>query len=216
MDILQSLEWRYATKKMNSDRVPQEKVDKILEAIRLAPSSMGLQPYTVLLIEDEELKKQIQPVAFNQSQIVDSSHLLVFAAWDNVTEEHIEEYIRYSAEVRKAPIESLKDFKNTLLNMAKNRTQEENFNWAARQTYIAFGTALVAAATEKVDATPMEGFNGPALDELLNLKEKGLRSVTLLPLGYRDAEKDWLANLPKVRREKDKLFIIEQSTEHAA
>lgn len=216
MDILQSLEWRYATKKMNGDRVPQEKVDKILEAIRLAPSSMGLQPYTVLLIEDEELKKQIQPVAFNQSQIVDSSHLLVFAAWDNVTEEHIEEYIRYSAEVRKAPIESLKDFKNTLLNMAKNRTQEENFNWAARQTYIAFGTALVAAATEKVDATPMEGFNGPALDELLNLKEKGLRSVTLLPLGYRDAEKDWLANLPKVRREKDKLFIIEQSTEHAA
>ena len=216
MDLLQSLEWRYATKKMNGDRVPQEKIDNILKAIRLAPSSMGLQPYTVLLIEDEELKKQIQPVAYNQSQIVDSSHLLVFAAWDNVTEEHIEEYIRYTAEVRNAPIESLKDFKNTLLNMAKNRTQEENFNWAARQAYIAFGTALVAAATEKVDATPMEGFNGSALDELLNLKERGLRSVTLLPLGYRDAEKDWLANLPKVRREKDKLFIVEQSTENAA
>lgn len=211
MDLIESLEWRYASKKMNGERVSEKKINNILEAIRLAPSSMGLQPYTVLVIEDEKLKKQIQPIAWNQPQIVQGSHLLVFAAWDNITPKHIEEYIRHTAEVRNMPVKNLNDFKNTLLNMAKNRTQEENFDWAARQAYIAFGTALVAAATEKVDATPMEGFSSEALDELLNLKERGLKSVTLLPLGYRDEEGDWLAKLPKVRREKEKLFIMQKS-----
>ena len=209
--LIESLEWRYASKKMNGQRVPEEKVNNILEAIRLAPSSMGLQPYTVLVIEDEELKKQIQPIAWNQSQIVQGSHLLVFAAWDNITPAHIDEYIRHTAEVRNMPVEALNDFRDTLRNMAKNRTAEENFQWAARQAYIAFGTAVVAAATEQVDATPMEGFNNEALDELLNLKEKGLKSETLLPLGYRDVENDWLANLPKVRREREKLFIIKKT-----
>ena len=216
MSIQQSLEWRYATKRMNGQRVPEEKVNKILEAIRLAPSSMGLQPYTVLVIDDEELKKQIQPLAFNQPQIVESSHLLVFAAWDVIHPEQIEEYINNTAQLRNMPVEKLDDFKNTLLNMVKNRSEEENHNWAARQAYIAFGVALVAAAEEKVDATPMEGFNSDALDELLNLKERGLKSVTLLPLGYRDADQDWLSKLPKVRRAKDKLFIFETSEETAA
>jgi nitroreductase/dihydropteridine reductase len=210
MDLIQSLEWRYASKRMNGQKVPDEKVKSILEAIRLAPSSMGLQPYTILLIEDEALKKKIQSVAFNQPQIVESSHLLVFAAWDNVTPKHIEEFIQHTATVRSVPVESMNDFKNTLLNMAQNRSQEENFAWAARQAYIAFGIGLVAAASEKVDATPMEGFNNEALDELLNLGEKGLKSVTLMPLGYRYTENDWLANLPKVRREKDKLFILQE------
>lgn len=211
MDLIESLEWRYASKRMNGRRVPQEKVNKILDAIRLAPSSMGLQPYNVLLIEDEALKKKIQPLAFNQPQIVESSHLLVFAAWNNVSPEQIEEYIQQTASVRDVPVASLDDFKNMLLNMAKNRSEEENFDWAARQAYIAFGVALVAAASEAVDATPMEGFNSTALDELLKLEEKGLKSVTLLPLGYRDAENDWLAKLPKVRREKEKLFILQES-----
>lgn len=211
MDLIQSLEWRYASKRMNGQKVPDEKIKRILEAIRLAPSSMGLQPYTVLLIEDEALKKKIQSVAFNQPQIGESSHLLVFAAWNDVTPKQIEEFIQHTATVRSVPPESLSDFKNTLLNMAENRSQEENFDWTARQAYIAFGVGLVAAASEKVDATPMEGFNNEALDELLNLGEKGLKSVTLMPLGYRDTENDWLANLPKVRREKDKLFILQES-----
>lgn len=207
MNILESLEWRYASKRMNGQKVPSDKVNNILEAIRLAPSSMGLQPYTVLVIEDEVLKNKIKPVAMNQPQITESSHLLVFAAWDDITPEHIAEYISHTAQVRNMPEENLADFKNTLLNIAANNTQEQNFTWAAKQAYIAFGTALVAAAAEQVDATPMEGFDSAALDELLNLKAKGLRSVTLLPLGYRDEENDWLAKLPKVRRQKEKLFI---------
>lgn len=208
MNIIESLEWRYASKRMNGQRVPSDKLERILEAIRLAPSSMGLQPYTVLVIEDEELKKQIRPIAYNQPQIEESSHLLVFAAWDNVSAEQIEEYIQHTATVRNMQVEALNDFKNTLLQMAANNTQEQNFNWAARQAYIAFGTGLVAAAAEKVDATPMEGFDAAALDKLLKLNEKGLRSVTLMPLGFRDEANDWLAGLPKVRRQREK-FVIE-------
>jgi nitroreductase / dihydropteridine reductase len=207
MDLIQALNWRYAAKRMNGQKVPQEKIENILEATRLAPSSMGLQPYTVLVIEDEDLRKQIQKVANNQPQIVEGSHLLVFAAWDNITEEQINEYINNTAETRGVTLDSLSGFKNALLGIANRNTQEQNFQWSARQAYIAFGTAIAAAATEKVDATPMEGFNAAALDELLNLKEKGLRSVTLLPLGYRDAENDWLANQKKVRREKEEFFL---------
>lgn len=208
MNILETLQWRYATKRMNGQRVPSDKVEHILEAIRLAPSSMGLQPYSVLVIEDEELKKQIRTVANNQPQIEESSHLLVFAAWDDLTPAHIEEFISHTASERNMPVENLQGFKDSLLGMAAGKTQEQNFNWAARQAYIAFGVGLVAAATEKVDATPMEGFDAAALDKLLDLPAKGLRSVTLMPLGYRDADNDWLANLPKVRRQKEK-FVLE-------
>jgi len=207
MSLINALEWRYAAKRMNGQKVPTEKIDTILEATRLSASSMGLQPYNILVVEDMELREKIKAVANNQPQITESSHLLIFAAWDNITPAHIEEYINYTAEVRGADVATLAGFKNSLLGIAQKNTPEQNFQWAARQTYIAFGTAIAAAATEQVDATPMEGFNAPALDELLNLKEKGLRSVTLLPLGYRDPANDWLANQKKVRREKDKLFL---------
>ena len=207
MSLINALEWRYAAKRMNGQKVPTEKIDTILEATRLSASSMGLQPYNILVVEDMELREKIKAVANNQPQITESSHLLIFAAWDNITPAHIEEYINYTAEVRGVDVATLAGFKNSLLGIAQKNTPEQNFQWAARQTYIAFGTAIAAAATEQVDATPMEGFNAPALDELLNLKEKGLRSVTLLPLGYRDPANDWLANQKKVRREKDKLFL---------
>ena len=207
MELIKSLEWRYASKKMNGQKVPKEKVDNILKAIQLAPSSMGLQPYTVLVITDAEMKKKIQAVAFNQSQVTDSSHLLVFAAWADISPEQVDEYIQHTADTRAMPVENLAEFKNTLLGIITKNSTEQNYEWAARQTYIAFGTAIAAAAEERVDATPMEGFNAEALDELLGLKQKGLRSVTLLPLGYRDVENDWLAALPKVRRQREKLFI---------
>ena len=207
MELIKSLEWRYASKKMNGQKVPKEKVDNILKAIQLAPTSMGLQPYTVLVITDAEMKKKIQAVAFNQSQVTDSSHLLVFAAWADISPEQVDEYIQHTADTRAMPVENLAEFKNTLLGIITKNSTEQNYEWAARQTYIAFGTAIAAAAEERVDATPMEGFNAAALDELLGLKQKGLRSVTLLPLGYRDVENDWLAALPKVRRQREKLFI---------
>jgi len=207
MKLIESLNWRYASKRMNGQAVPAEKVENILEAISLAPSSMGLQPYTVLVITDPEIKAKITPIAYNQPQINESSHLLVFAAWADITPAHIDEFISHTATTRNAPLESLEDFRNTLLGIITRNTTEQNFNWAARQAYIAFGTAITAAAEARVDATPMEGFDSAALDQLLGLDKKGLKSVTLLPLGYRDAANDWLVNLPKVRRQKEKLFI---------
>ncbi len=209
MQLLNALEWRYASKKMNGKKVPEEKIEKILEAIRLAPSSIGLQPYSVIVISDPELKQQILPIAHNQQQVVDSSHLLVFAAWDKIKIERVEDFIQLNATTRNVSTESLDGLRNKLIHISK-RLDKENFEWAARQTYIAFATGIAAAAELKIDATPMEGFNSASLDKLLGLKEKGLRSLTLLPVGYREKENDWLVNLPKVRREKEKLFIIQK------
>ncbi|HXS38260.1 MAG TPA: nitroreductase family protein [Flavipsychrobacter sp.] len=207
MSLLEALNWRYATKRMNGKQVPDEKVNTIIEAARLAPSNAGLQPFSIIVVKDKELLKKIQPIANNQPQIAEASHLLVFAAWDNITEDRIREAINHITNERNLPKNALNEFRDRIITMYANRTAEENFQSAARQAYIAFGVAITAAATEQVDATPMEGFNNVQLDEFLGLKEKGLRSVTLLPLGYRDEQNDWLANQKKVRWPKEKMII---------
>jgi nitroreductase len=208
MSLLNDLQWRYATKKMNGEIVPQEKLDYILEAARLAPTSSGLQPFEILVVSNKEILAKILPLAHGQSQVTDASHLLVFAAWDNYTEYRINEVFARNNEERGLPSSATDDYRNMLLKLTAAKTAEENFNHAAKQVYISFATAIIAAAEQKVDATPMEGFNPIALDELLNLKEKGLRSVLLLPIGYRDASKDWLVNMKKIRVPKER-FITE-------
>jgi nitroreductase len=208
MSLLESLNWRYAVKRMNGQKVPQEKVDIILEAARLAPTGMGIQPFSIIEITDPELLKKVQPIANNQPQITEGSHVLVFAAWENVTAEQIDEVFDLIIKERNLAPGAHDDYRNRLKGMFGSRNAEQNFQWAARQAYIAFGVAIAAAATEKVDATPMEGFRNAELDELLGLKEKGLRSTSLLTLGYRDEENDWLADLKKVRRRKEE-FVIE-------
>ncbi len=207
MSILESLNWRYATKRMTGEKVPQEKVDIILEAARLAPTSSGIQPFQILSISDKKLLEKIQPIANNQPQITEASHLLVFAAWDNVTSEQINRVFDQVTRERNLPADALDNYRNFLKSLFGGMTQEARFASAARQAYIAFGVAIVAAATEQVVATPMEGLKNAELDELLGLKEKGLRSVSLLALGYRDTANDWLANLKKVRRPMDELVI---------
>ncbi len=207
MQLIESLNWRYAAKRMNGTKVPQQKIDAILQATLLSASSFGLQPYQVILIEDEALKKQLQPAAYNQPQIIEASHLMIFAAYENIAAEHIENFISLVASKRKIPVEGLADFKNVLVNSLLSRTQEANFNWSARQAYIALGTALIAAANEKVDATPMEGFNPAAFDNILGLKEKGLKSIAILAVGYRDAPADYMANTLKVRKEMEDFVI---------
>jgi len=208
MSLIEDLQWRYATKKMNGQVVPQEKVDYILEAARLAPTSSGLQPFEILVITNKELLEKVLPLAHGQRQIVEASHVLVFAAWDNYTEERINEAFTRNNEERGLPSSATDDYRNMLLKIYLAKPAEENFTHAAKQVYIGFTAAIIAAAEQKVDATPMEGFNPAALDELLNLKEKGLRSVLLLPIGYREAEKDWLVNMKKIRVSKDR-FITE-------
>lgn len=207
MSLIEALNWRYATKKMNGQAVPQDKVDQILEAARLAPSSSGLQPFKVVVITDPELKQQLLPHTFNQSQIVDASHVLVFAAWDNYTEERIDEVFNRTNAERGVPADATADYVARLKSMYLTRDAHINFEHAARQAYISFGLAIAEAALLKVDATPMEGFDSAKYDEILKLNEKGLKSVTVLPLGYRDEANDWLVNLKKVRQSKDSFFI---------
>jgi len=208
MQVLENLNWRYATKSMNGIAVPQAKVDYILEAARLSASSSGLQPYEILVITDHKLKQKIKPIAWGQSQITDTSHLLIFAAWDNYTPERINNVFKYNNEVRNLPDSTTDEYRNKLLSSYSTKTAEENFNHTSKQAYIALGSALIAAAEQRVDSTPMEGFDAAELDELLDLKSKGLRSVVILPLGYRNEEKDWLVNMKKVRTPKDKFLTV--------
>lgn len=207
MSLLESLNWRYAVKRMTGDKVPQEKVNIILEAARLAPTGNGIQPFGIVQITDRKLLEKIQPIAYNQPQITEASHVLVFAAWDNVTPEKIDYVYNQIVAERNLPADALKGYTDNLKATFAALTPEQRFNWAARQAYIAFGVAVAAAATEHVDATPMEGFKNAELDQLLGLHEKGLRSTSLLTIGVRDTANDWLANLKKVRRPKEELVI---------
>jgi nitroreductase len=208
-DLIKKLQWRYAAKKMNPAKaVPQEKVDRILEAVRLTASSSGLQPYEVIVVTNKEVRAKIQAIAWNQAQVTDGSHLLVFAAWDNYTADRINKMFDLVNAERGFTSEGWEAYRQKLLNAYPNRPAEENYAHAARQAYIGVGTALIAAAEEQVDSTPMEGFDPAALDEILGLKARGLRSVVILPLGYRADEGDWLVNLKKVRRSKQD-FITE-------
>jgi len=207
MKLIEALEWRYAVKKMNGNKIPADKLNTIIEATRLAPSAFGLTPYTIIVVEDEETRKKLQPAFYNQSQVVDGSAVIVFAAWNNVTEKEVGEYMQDIAEQRGVPVESLNDFAGYINGSLKNLTPEQARVWADKQTYIALGFSLVAAAAEQVDATPMEGFAPDAVDAVLGLKELGLHSAVALTLGYRDAANDYLVNAKKVRRTHDKLVI---------
>ena len=205
--VLDALQWRYAAKKMDAGKaVPPEKVERILEAARLAPTSSGLQPFEIIVVTNKEVRAQIQPIAWNQAQITDGSHLLVFAAWDNYTAERINHMFDLTNQQRGGTNEGWENYRQMLLNNYPQRDAQVNFEHAARQAYIGLGAALIAAAFEEVDSTPMEGFDPAKLDEILSLRERGLRSVAILPLGYRADEGDWLVNLKKVRRPREQFI----------
>ncbi len=207
---IELLNWRYATKKMQPNTlVPTDKLNRILEAIRLSASSSGLQPYQVLVVTDPKIKQQIRPVAWDQAQVTDCSELLVFAAWDDYTADRINHMFDLVNEQRGFKNEGWEAYRQKLLAYYPTRDAQLNFEHAARQAYIGLGSALIAAAEEQVDATPMEGFEPEKVDAILGLAELGLKSVLLLPLGYREADHDWLVNLKKVRRSTED-FVIQR------
>ena len=200
-ELLNKLQWRYATKKMDPAKaVSDEKVDRIVEAARLAPTSSGLQPYEIIVVKNKAVREQMKPKAFGQSQITDGSHVLVFAAWDDYTPERINMMFDLHNTERNSKDEGWENYRKMLLGSYPTRGAEVNFQHAAKQAYIGLGTALIAAAYEDVDATPMEGFDPTGIDEILGLKTRGLRSAVIVALGYRDTAQDWLVNLKKVRR----------------
>ena len=204
----EKLNWRYATKAMDpAKKVPAEKIDRIVEAARMAPTSSGLQPFEIFVVYNDGVRAQLSEAAFGQRQLVDGTAVLVFAAWDNYSDARIDEFVDLTAEVRGSS-DGLKEYFDRLKGMYLPREADVNFQHAARQAYIGLGFSIMAAAEEEVDATPMEGFDNAKFDEILGLSEKGLKSVCILPVGYRDETADWLAPMKKVRRPRDQ-FVTE-------
>ena len=208
MSLIEDLKWRHAVKAYDSTKkVSEEDLNKILEAARLAPTSSGLQPFRVIVVENQELKEQMVKGALNPEVMRDCSHVLVFAAWDNYSEEKIDKVYDYHTDVRELPRGRFNSYTDQLKVIYGAQAAEENFAHTARQTYIALGLAMAQAAELKIDSTPAEGFSNEVVDEILGLKELGLKSVTLLYLGYRDSENDWLSKMKKVRIPMDEFII---------
>lgn len=200
MSLIENLNWRHAVKAYDSSKkISEQDLNKILEVSRLAPTSSGLQPFRVIVVKNQELKEKMVKGAFNPEVMRDCSHVLVFAAWDSYSAEKIDKVYDYHTEVRELPQGRFNSYTDQLKVMYSAQTAEENFAHTARQTYIALGLAMAQAAELKIDSTPAEGFSTEVVDEILGLKELGLKSVTLLYLGYRDSENDWLSKMKKVR-----------------
>ena len=200
MNFIDSLNWRYAAKRMITDKiVPQEKIDNIVEAIRLSATSYGLQPFNLIVVKDKEMLQQIQPLAYNQPQIGEASALIVFATWDKITQEKIDNFFNLISSERGVPAEALAGYKAMVEGSMLPMDEVTASAWMARQAYIGLGTGLAAAAIEEVDTCPMEGFSTTALDEYLGLPAKGLKSVVVMAVGYRDEENDPTAKMKKVR-----------------
>lgn len=206
MEAIQHLQWRYATKKYNGSQIDKDNLHTILESIRLTPTSLGMQPFKVLVIDNPELREKMLPIAHNQSQIKDASHLILFAANTQISEETVDTYMNNVATTRQMPVENLAGFKGMINGFVGSKNEAQITEWASRQCYIALGIAMATAAALKVDTTPMEGYKANEMDELFNLKAQGYASAVLLAVGHRDEENDQLAKLAKVRKSAETLF----------
>lgn len=208
MSLIEDLNWRHAVKAYDpSKKVSQEDLYTILEAARLAPTSSGLQPFRIIVVENQELKEKMVEGALNPEVMRDSSHVLVFAAWDSYSNEKIDKVYDHHTDVRDLPQGRFNSYTDMLKKIYGAQTPAEHFAHTARQTYISLGFAMAQAAELKIDSTPAEGFNNEIVDQILNLKELGLKSVSLLYLGYRDEEKDWLSTMKKVRVPMEEFII---------
>ncbi|KJD34480.1 nitroreductase [Tamlana nanhaiensis] len=209
MNLIENLNWRHAVKAYNPNKkVSQENIDKIVEAARLAPSSSGLQPFQVLVVTNQDIKEKLVEGALNPECMRDCSHVIVFAAWDKYTEERIDTVYDFTTDERGLPRGRFSSYTDKLKELYLNQSADENFAHIARQTYIALGLALAQAAELKVDTTPAEGFSNTVVDKVLDLDKLGLKSVSLMYVGYADDENNWMASMKKVRTPKED-FIIE-------
>lgn len=203
---IEALEWRYATKKFESGKkISAEQLNTLKKAVQLAASSYGLQPYEVLIVTSQDLREKLQPAAWGQSQVVDASHLFIFCNKTSVKDSYIDDYISQVSTERDLPEGSLKDYGNFMKSKVNALSKEEQQNWTAKQTYIALGNLLSAAAHLELDACPMEGFEPEKFNEILNLHEKGLNAVVIATVGYR-SEEDATQHYKKVRRSENQLF----------
>ncbi|MFD1096656.1 NAD(P)H-dependent oxidoreductase [Salegentibacter chungangensis] len=204
----ENLNWRYATKKFDPEqKLSKDQVETLLESIQLSASSYGLQPYEVFVIEDEDIRKKLKAASWDQPQITDASHLLVFANLTEINEDYVNSYLKNISKTRKLDLEKLKGLEDMLKNTVLQFSQEEKSIWAANQAYIALGNFLSAAASQKIDTCPMEGFDAAKYDEILGLKDKGLTTAVIATMGFR-SEEDQAQHATKVRKNKEELFHL--------
>jgi len=207
MANIKALQWRYATKKFDSEKIlPQEKIETLKQAFNLTATSYGLQPLKLLVIHNKELQTQLKGFSYNQNQVDTASHLFVICIEREISEEFIENYFKRVKHIRETPEEVLSPFKDFLLKDFKVKTKAEINTWAINQAYLTLGTMLTVCAAEEIDSCPMEGFMPEKYDELLQLEEHNLHSVLVLPVGYR-AEDDQFSSFKKVRRPLDDVII---------
>jgi nitroreductase len=205
--FLENQNWRYATKKFDATKkISSEDLNILKEAIRLSSSSYGLQPYKVIIVENPELRAKIQPAAWGQSQIVEASHLIVFANETQLEEEDIDNYITNISATRGIPVDSLAGYSDFMKSKILTLPQDSKNIWTAKQTYLALGNLLNAAAELKIDVTPMEGFVPEQVNEILGLEKLGLNTSLIATLGYRH-EEDATQHYKKVRKSHEELFI---------
>lgn len=206
-NFIKNQNWRYATKKFDaSKKISNDDLEILKEAIRLSSSSYGLQPYKVLIVENPELRAKIQPAAWGQTQIVDASHLFIFANMTNLGEKDIDKYVNNIAETRGIPVENIAGYGDFMKSKIASLPEDVKNTWTAKQTYLALGNLLNAAAELQIDATPMEGFEPEKVNEILGLNELGLNASLIATVGYRHEEDATQHNL-KVRKSKKELFI---------
>lgn len=202
------LNWRYAVKKFDpSKKISKAHLEEILEVLRLAPSSFGLQPWKFIVIEDLGLREQIRPFAWNQGQVTECSHLIVLCSLASMDEAYVKTYINHVAEVRSIPLTSLSRYEQMMTGFIKKLNPEARVEWMKNQIYLALGMLLSECAHLKIDTCPMEGFEPEKVDALLNLRAQNLKSVVLCPIGYRAAD-DKDAQLKKVRFNRSDIVIL--------
>ncbi len=205
--IIEDLNWRYATKKFDyTKKISDEDKTYIKEAIRLSASSYGLQPYKVFIVENPAIKQKLLPAAYGQNQIIDADLIVVFASYKSIGAIEVDAYIEIIASTRNVPLTALQGFADYMKGNIAKMTDEQKVVWAAKQTYIALGNLLNAAAELKIDTTPMEGFNPEMVNEILGLTNLNLNAALIATLGYRH-EADATQHLKKVRKSTDDLFI---------
>ncbi|AHZ86386.1 Putative NAD(P)H nitroreductase [Bdellovibrio bacteriovorus] len=204
--IQDALEWRYATKKYDATKkISDADWTTLRNSLTLAPSSYGVQPWKFLVIENPDVRNQLKPVSWNQTQVTDASHYVVFLYKEKMNADFVQKFINRVAEVRSAPLEALDGYKNMLIENLVKAPEEKIRVWSQRQAYIAMGFLLQTAALLKIDATPMEGFDPAAYDKILGLEGSGWKTVATVALGYRHQE-DALQNQKKVRFTEDDLI----------
>lgn len=198
--MIDALEWRYATKKFDDSKtIDSDKIELLKKVFNLTPTSYGLQPLRLVIVKNQELKDKLFEHSYNQIQVKTASHVLVICIENTIDEEFINHNFKLQKEIRNAKEEILNPFREFLIKDFNKRSDQNIKEWGKNQAYLALGNLLTTCAAEKIDSCPMEGFVGEAYDDVLNLKEKGISTSIVLPIGYR-AEDDKFADFKKVRR----------------